>query len=547
MSDQDLLKRMNAAQISRRKFLRGATGVMAGGLLASYWPTTAGAQSVTGPVVRPDYLGSMRQARPAPEGVLRYLSGEAFAGSWDPPMHTILANLHCEWNCFERLFEIAPVTGEFIPKLGLTYKVIPEGLELTLRRDVKFHDGQPFTAEDVKVTFERYSDKKGMRAEMFPGPVQVKVIDDYTCQMITDAPLPVLNLTAFCQVFSHLDDSEKLTQKQNGTGPFKWVKYEGETVYYEANMDYWAGPARLKELRLSYVNDPSTRLAALQKGEAEVSERVPGDHVAIVKGDPNLQLLTAVSGELIWLAFKMKSPKNQTVIQNKLVRQAFAHCINRQAIVEGIMGGYAAVPEGHLSTQSWPFGAPAGDSLPQYDLEKAKQKLAEAGYPDGNGLPELHIVGVTGFYANMKEYMEYIGAEAAKVGFKTRMDVREPAAWLSSAVREDDGDAIFHGWMPMTPEPDDSLRSLHRCATQCSFMCMPEVNDILDREATARDLESRAKIVRTELIPTLADLSITIPILNSWVILGANKNVKNFVAQMNSMFNLWDTYVETKV
>jgi len=267
-----------------------------------------------------------------------WLSAEAFAGSWDPTRHMVLANLHAEWNAFDRLFELDLVTGEFLPRLGLMYRIVSDGLEFTLRPDVRFHNGERFTAADVKYTLERYSSPDNTTGDYFPGPVEVEVIDDYSCRAITDTPLPVVNLLPIVHIHSHRDDADALLERHNGTGPFKFMKYEGETITYEANMDYWMGPPRLKEFIMAYAGDPGTRLAALQTGEADVIDRVPADHVATIEADPNLKLVTSQSTELTYLNFKVA--RNEFTA-NKLIRQAFAHCIDSKGIVEGIIGPLA--------------------------------------------------------------------------------------------------------------------------------------------------------------------------------------------------------------
>ena len=548
--DKELVEKLITIYISRRKFLAGTGAVAAGGLLAACGqagPTPTmragpgedtGRQATDTPKPEPTEAPAPA-GRGEPEGTLTWLSAESFSGSWDPIQHTILATYHAEWNCFDRLFNLDWETKEFLPALALAYKVIPEGLELTLREGVKFHEGQPFTAADVKHTLERATDQQTPHGSMWPGKVEVNVVDDYTAQIITKTPLPVLNSLTLTHMTSKEDDDEKLKTKQNGTGPFVWDRYEGETVYYTANMDYWKGPPRLKDLHLTFVGDPSTRLAALQTGEADIIERVPGDHVVTIEEDTNLDLQMTLGTEQTWVCFKCTSEWTG----NKLVRQAIGHCVDQQGIVDGIMGGYAAVPEGYNSPMLWPFGAPA-PTMPRYDLEAAKQKLAEAGFPGGEGLPELYAIGVAGFYPNMKEYMEYIAAECAKAGINIRVEVKEVAAWLDAIYQEDSCDLCFHGWNPPAIEPDITQRGQFYTFGRLNFLSDPAVDAALDKQSRATDLEERKKIIIDEVMPALADADGSHPILTSMVVTGQNKKVKNFFTAPTTMFELWDTYVE---
>jgi len=544
--EQDFPKKLNGGRVSRRHFLRGVTALTAGGMLAGRASSLFASGEQSHDVLNPYALPRFRGERPAPEGRMIWLSAEAFAGSWDPTMHMVLAQLHAEWNAFDRLLDFDLHTGKFVPKLALDYKIVPEGLEFNLRQGVKFHNGEPFTAKDVKYTFERASSPPQVTKDYFPGPVEVEIIDDYKVRFHTKTPLPVLNVQSIIMITSHKDPPEKLAEAHNGTGPFKFIKYAGdqETVYYEANMDYWMGPPRMKELHMTYVGDPSTRLAALQTGEADVIDRVPADHVTTIEGDPNLRMATSQSTELTYLNFKVAKSE---FTKNKLIRQAFAHCVDSEGIVEGIMSGHAAVPDSIFANTVWPFGAPAGDAMPKYDLEAARKKLAEAGFPNGEGLPEFNVIGVVGFYPNMKEYMEYIAAQCRQVGLNMRLEIKETAAWLDSYFSGVlDSDAIFIGWMNMSPEPDEFLLPFFRSGSPITFIEDPEFDKLLEKDSTTTDIEERAKIMREEVVPRAADMCIDIPIVHSLNMHASTAAVQNYSILPNSCFELWDTYIEKK-
>ena len=542
MTGQGPFKTMANSRINRRRFLGGAAAMMAGGLLAGNVSGLTASGHNLRPVRNPCSVPMVRGERPEPKGRIVWLSAEAFAGSWDPTRHMVLANFHAEWNAFDRLFELDPVTGEFLPRLGLIYRIIPEGLQFTLRPDVRFHNGERFTAADVKYTLERYSSPDNTTGDYFPGPVEVEVVDDYSCRAITDTPLPVLNLLPIVHIHSHRDDADTLLKKHNGTGPFKFMKYEGETITYEANMDYWMGPPRLKEFIMAYAGDPSTRLAALQAGEVDVIDRVPADHIVTIEGDPNLKLVTSESTETTYLNFKVA--RNEFTA-NKLVRQAFAHCVDSKGVVEDIMSGYASIPSSLFANTIWPFGMSSDGSLLDYDLEAARKKLEEAGYPNGEGLPEFEVVGVAGFYPNMKEYMEYIAVQCKQVGLNMRLEIKETASWLDSYFAGMlDCDAIFIGWMNMSPEPDEFLLPFFRSGSPITFIDDPEIDELLRREGTATELESRAKIMREAVVPKIADLCIDIPIVRTTNMDATIAKVKNYALLPNSCFHLWDTYLE---
>ena len=550
MPEKNPLTELSNKRMTRRKFIGGAASASLAMLFASR--AVRGAEAAARgevPNLRPDpfSLPAVKGSRPAPTGTLYYYSPEAFAGGWDPTQHMVQANFRSEWNAFDRLFDLDPVTGEFIPKLGLTYEVVTEGLKLTLRPDVKFHNGQTFTAKDVKYTLERYTNPENTTADYFPGQVTVDIIDDHTCVVNTATPLPVLNLLTLVHVFCNEDSPEKLAEGYNGTGPFKFVKYEGdkETVTCEAFEDYWMGPPRLKTLVMTYVGDPSTRLAALQKGEVDAIDRIPGDQVSVIEGDKNLKLVTSQGTEITYLNFKLKKSE---FTANKLIRQAFAHCVDRVGITESIMSGYATIPDSLITNTVWPFGAPAGDALPGYDLAAARAKLEEAGFPNGEGLPEFNVIGVVGFYANMKEYMEYVAANCKQVGINIKLEIKEAAAWLDSYFGGAlDCDAIFIGWANMSPEPDEFFLPFFKSGSPITFIEDPEVDALLEKESKSTSLEDRAKIIREQIIPKLAEMCIDIPLTATVNLDAIRDTVKNFSVLPNTCWELWDVYKEEKV
>ncbi len=284
---------------------------------------------------------------------------------------------------------------------------------------------------------------------------------------------------------------------------------------------------------MEYVGDPSTRLAALQKGEAQAIDRVPSDHVSTIAGDPALLMVTGQSTEYTYLLWKETSSE---FTANKLIRQAVAHCIDNEGIVEGLMGGHAGVPDSIYSDAVWPFGAPAGASLPTYDLAAAAQKLEEAGYPNGEGLPEFNVVGVVGFYPNMKEYMEYITAQCAQVGIKMKLEIKEAAAWQDAYFGpEPTCDAAFIGWMNMSAEPDEFFLPFYRSGNTITHMNDPEIDALLTKDNTCKVLEDRAKIVREEIVPKLADLAITPPIVQTLNMNATLSQVKNYALLPNTV------------
>ena len=189
-------------------------------------------------------------------------------------------------------------------------------------------------------------------------------------------------------------------------------------------MDCWDGPPKTKEFVFQYIADPSTRLAALQTGEAHFTERVESEQVPIIEADPNLDLVTQLATEQKYIVYKVRVPP----MENETLRRALSYAVDRETITNDILQGFARISESHLSPEQWGW-APA-ENLPVYDPTMATELLEEAGYPAGEGLDDLVYKTSVGFYPKTKEYGEYLISNWADVGVEVEFQPMEVAAWL---------------------------------------------------------------------------------------------------------------------
>ena len=479
-----------------------------------------------------------------PSGTLVVLSAETFTGSWDPTEHTILANMHAEWNCFDRLVDVDLDTLEIMPRLATEWEWIdPTTLQMKLREGVKFHDGSGFEASDVKASLEKWSNPEGVGSAWWAQQVTVDIIDDYTVQIKSPKPYAsLLNVLTYAHIMSSDDvaDLDTLTSRMNGTGYFEFVKFEDNGVYYEANMDCWDGPPKVKEFVFQYMADPATRLAALQTGEAHVTERVESEQVPIIEADDNLTLLKQLATEQKWLVFKYPMPP----MDNVTVRQALSYAVDRESIVTDILQGFARVSESHLSPEQW--GWAAMDNLPTYDPTKAAELLEAAGYPGGEGLDDLRYFTSVGFYPKTKEYGEFIISNWADVGVEVEFQPMEVASWLENLYEPESMPIGDTGWMSPNLDPDMALVSLFKSPGQLCFIEDEEIDAALDAEGTeSMDPVKREEILQTQTLPILADKVPQMPLFTSMLIYAHTNDVEGFVARATSMFDLKDvTLVE---
>lgn len=295
-----------------------------------------------------------------------------------------------------------------------------------LRKGVKFHNGEDFTAEDVKYSFDYLKqDEKSYLNRWLVNFTEVKVVDPYTVDLITDGPYgELLGQSHYILV---LPKSRGWTEesiaafKKNpaGTGPYKIVKLvQDQPVELEAWNGYYAGEMRPKFVTLKHIKEPTTRMAALLAGEVDIIENPALAQLSLIEADPDLALSTTKGGRIVLFHLQFLKPP----FDNVKVRQAINYAIDRYSIADKILEG-RALPVASLLYGGWE-GAGHGSEPYPYDPEKARQLLAEAGYSDGF---EMTMDLPNGLFLRDKEVGEAIQAYLAEVGIKLNLQISERA------------------------------------------------------------------------------------------------------------------------
>jgi peptide/nickel transport system substrate-binding protein len=257
----------------------------------------AGAGAVGFGRVDPDFL--MNSAFAAENRTLRFLGAEALTGNWDPTTHTNLGQLIVEGFVFGYLTR-APMRPEKPDELvfELAESLTPIDtytMEVKLRKGVKFHDGTPFTAADVKATYE-YGSQPDRPAQWYPGAVKIDVVDDHTCRINTKAqgyPAALYYyLSSFLPIMAAKDIANKaqLSARMNGTGPFKYVEQKGDSTFLAANADFFTGAPKIPGVEYHFVGDTTTRTLSLLNGSADIVERLEQEQVETISKDPRFAI-----------------------------------------------------------------------------------------------------------------------------------------------------------------------------------------------------------------------------------------------------------------
>jgi len=301
-----------------------------------------------------------------------------------------------------------------------------------LRQGIKFHDGTPFTAHDVKFSIERCQtwEKSGFKATT--GQIKsMEVLDDHTIKVMTKKPFGILprklaQVMIMCQKFVEAHDEEYLNDHANGTGPYQlkeWIK--GDHLTLVANEDYFRGAPPIKTVILRPLTNDATRTAALLSGDCHVADDVPVRDVDRIKANKKVEAASRPSLRLIYLQMdhdraqtpKIESPTGKNPLQDVRVRKALYYGIDEAAIVQYVMNGFA-----EPASQFYPsavFGYDPAIKRPPYDPEKAKALLTEAGYPNGF---TITIDSPNDRYVNDEKIVQAVASSLAKIGLQVKVN-----------------------------------------------------------------------------------------------------------------------------
>lgn len=458
-------------------------------------------------------LSLPRPARAATSTNLNFAMAGTVTSSWDPTSHTVAPQIELEGFYFSRLTNCPMSPGkpdEILPDLATEWKLVDKyTLEYKLRRGVTFHDGQPFTAKDVKATYEYACQPVHPASAWYPGLVDVEVVDDYTVRLHTKKyGYPALTfwyVVSFLPILSAKDvaNPKILAERPNGTGPFRYVATKGDSFIFEAFDHYYGGRPSIDKLTCIYVPDANTRTLGLLNGQYQLTERLEPEQYLSLKKNSSITTSADLSSENKYLFFRC----NKKPFDDVRIRMAACHAIDRTQ-VDKILGPAGKATSCFISPLK--FGFTNLPNYPEYSPEKCQKLLAEAGFPKGRGLPELEYITSIGFYPKTKEYGELITALLNEQGFKVKLTVYEPASWEAHLYRGKNGQGPGHmidcGWITGSPEPDLVLRPLfYSKEALITGNNYAPLDAVLEKERNATSIDERKKILQTETLPMLAE------------------------------------------
>lgn len=396
----------------------------------------------------------------------------------DPHFHNLTPNNGMAAHVFETLVKTDPALKTY-PGLAESWKALSDTeWEFKLRKGVKWHNGEPFTAEDVAATIKRIPNVPNSPASfaVFVRAItDVNIVDAHTIRFKTKEPYPLLpaDMVSVAIVPKSVAETAKTEDFNSGkamigTGPFRFEQYvSGDRVVLTRNKDYHGTQADWDKVTFRMITSAPARVAALLSGDVHMIEGVPTADAAKLKTDKRVEVSNAVSNRMIYLHMDSDRKTNSPFITaadgkpmeaNPLVdarvRRALSKMIDRNVIVSRVMEGQA-IPAGQLLDEAF-FGTSKKLKPDAYDPAGAKKLMAEAGYPNGFGVT-LH--SPNNRYINDGSTAQAVAQYLSRNGIPTKVDTMPSNIFFTRASKQEFS-FILAGWGAASGDTSSPLRAL---------------------------------------------------------------------------------------
>jgi peptide/nickel transport system substrate-binding protein len=438
--------------------------------------------------------------------------------SLDPHGHVTTFNFGTWKHIMEPLIRFDYASRRYQGVLAESWKAESTEWTFKLRKGVKFHNGDDFTAQDVAFSIARIKD--GSKQVPILAPVkEAKVVDDYTVKIITHAPFsPLLSRLKQPVMVNHRvyqQQGKEAIPQPIGTGPFKFVEWvRGSHFVVQRNEQYWRKPAQIDQIIWKPIFEDAARVTALEAESIDVATNIPPHEADRLAGLTNVKIdaVPAMRSMHIGLPMRFKP------FQDQRVRLALNYAVDVDSLVKYVLEGKANRTIG-VSGPNDIGHNPDIKPFP-YDPNKAKSLLAQAGYPNGF---DVDCVTTSGRYVKDRESAEAIANQLAKVGIRVNVVIQEYSVWWSGVL---DGKHPMFVFGAFNEEEPDLFLSLYfeTGVTKRLEYSNPQMDRLIREQRQVFDPAEREKLLR-DLMKKIYEDAPTVPLWHPQDIYGVNRKL----------------------
>ncbi len=486
--------------------LRRFVSVFSTGLLAVLF--SAGC-ATAGPVVAPtsEATAAPSASSPVTGGTLTFAQG-GDAVSLYPHRITELVSGQVTRQINETLVRL-DAKGNLVPLLAKSWKVADDNKTwtFTLVSGVKFTDGTPFNAQAAKINLDTILDpKNSLPSRTVIGVIDnVEAKDDTTLIIHTKVPYSLLPYHLSHYSIGMVSPAalqkygKNIDQNPVGTGPFKFVKWvPKDSIELVRNDGYWGPKPYLDRIIFRSMPEAASRIAALEKGDVDMITNVPTQEVDRLKAEKGITILQAPFNGVVFIALN----NSKKPFSDPRVRQAVNYAVDRDSIVKNVLKGFGQVADGPVASNVYGF---TRIGFYNYDPDKAKRLLAEAGYPNGF---ETTILTPEGRYLADRETAEAVQGQLSTIGIKAKVQVMDWSAYQAyfrTTPQDSKFDMALWSLGPSTNEADWVLNSMYNSASWApksnnrTYYKNPQVDDLIAQAEAELDPAKQKQIWATVL------------------------------------------------
>lgn len=447
-------------------------------------------------------------------------------GKLDPQNDSLLVTRLTNRQIFDTLFITNAETREIEPNLATEWNWEDDvTLNVTLRDDVTFHNGEKLTAEDVAYTISRCTTGNASATlyASFDAENTVVIDDTHLTIKFKEPYASAINVLAsamsgiVCKSYAESVDETTFARNPIGTGAFKFVEWvSGDHITLVRNDDYWGYKASYTTLNLRIINDNSARAIELETGGIDMTDTLNDADVVRFESTEGLVVHKVPSTKINYLTFNEDNP----ILANETVRRAIAHAIDAEAVVKAAYGTGGIVATSSMASTIFGY---KNVGTYEYNPELAKQLLAEAGYADGFSM----VIVCPNVATNIKS-AETIQTFLSAVNIDMQIEQYDAATWKGTKLREASTDTAIYNLTVDTFDPDQNYMALYASSGYTTISTKDAtVNELLAKGRSETDTEKR-KAIYAELQDYIYEHVIEVPTVETVVNYSTKDYIKNF-------------------